>query len=193
MSGRDKDATRAAIAKPQQRRRKARAKPGAAKRKSESLPDLRKPGVRPIPWNDLTPEEQRGIEELKQADERWYRQHPDWSTRWTAGRALDRAAAALTPPPKKRHPKRKKPRKKQGQQREPKKVSTAALRKCLLAIVDEHAKKPPGTLPPDEDTLLKELERRLGAPLERDRVRQVRNQHAPQFKRRVGRPRKDAQ
>jgi len=106
MFGRDKDATRAA------RRRKTRAKPGATKRTSESLPDLRKPGVRRIPWDDLTPEEQRGIEELKQADERWYRQHPDWSIMWTGGRALDRAAALEKwgPLPEKQRSKRKKSR-----------------------------------------------------------------------------------
>ena len=109
MSGRDKDATRAAA---QGRRRKARAKPRAAKRASESLPDLRKLGVRRIPWDDLTPEEQRGIEELKQADERWYRQHPDWSIMWTGGRALDRAAALEKwgPLPEKQRSKRKKSR-----------------------------------------------------------------------------------
>jgi len=106
MFGRDKDATRAA------RRRKTRAKPGATKRTSESLPDLRKPGVRRIPWDDLTPEEQRGIEELKQADERWYRQHPDWSIMWTGGRALDRAAALEKwgPPPERQRSKREKSR-----------------------------------------------------------------------------------
>jgi hypothetical protein len=124
MSGRDKDATRAAIDKAQERRRKARAKPGAAKRKSELLPDLRNPGVRRIPWDDLTPEEQRGIEELKQADERWHRQRAEARKRWpwlgidhaAAGRELDRAAALEKwgPLPEKRHPKRKKPRKRMG-------------------------------------------------------------------------------
>jgi hypothetical protein len=188
--GRNKDVTSVA----QGGRRKARAKPGAAKRKSEPLPDLRKPGVRRIPWDDLAPEEQRGIEELKQADERWYRQHPNWSAQWTAGRALDRAAAAaVTVPPEKQPPKRKRPQKRQGLPQKPKKVSEAALRNCLLAIVAEHAKLPPNSLPPDEETLHADLERRLGAQLERDRVRRVRNEHAPQFKRQVGRPRKDAQ
>jgi hypothetical protein len=200
MFGRDMDATRAA----QGRRRKARAKPGAAKRKSETLPDLRKLGVRRIPWDDLTPEEQRGIEELKQADERWHRQRAEVrKRRWpwldidhaAAGRVLDRAAALEKrgPLPEKQHPERKRPQKRQGQPQKPKKVSEAALRNCLLAIVAEHAKLPPNSLPPDEETLHADLERRLGAQLERDRVRRVRNEHAPQFKRRVGRPRKDAQ
>jgi hypothetical protein len=117
MSGRDKDATRAAA---QGRRRKA----SAAKRTSESLPDLRKPGVRRIPWDDLTPEEQRGIEDLKQADERWYRQRAEARQRWpwldidhaAAGRELDRAAALEKwgPLPEKRRPKRKTPRKRMG-------------------------------------------------------------------------------
>jgi hypothetical protein len=74
-----------------------------------------------------------------------------------------------------------------------KKVSEAALRQCLQDIVDDHAKHRPDSPPPDEEALHTELEQRLGATLERDRVRNVRNEVAPDFKLRVGRPRKTAQ
>src|SRR5262245_11948086 len=69
----------------------------------------------------------------------------------------------------------------------PRKVSEADIRDTLLAIVGEH---PPGRPPLDQESLHKELERRLGAPLSVERVRQVRDDFAPQFKRPVGRPRK---
>jgi len=72
----------------------------------------------------------------------------------------------------------------------PRKVSEADLRKALLAIVKEH---PPDSLPPDEETLHKEVERRLDALLARDRVLAARDEVAPHFKRRVGRPRKNEQ
>jgi hypothetical protein len=72
----------------------------------------------------------------------------------------------------------------------PKQVSEAALRRCLLDIVAEHL---PGSLPLDEETLHAELERRLEAPIARDRVRQVRDEIAPEFKLPPGRPRKSAQ
>jgi hypothetical protein len=70
------------------------------------------------------------------------------------------------------------------------KVSEADVRDALLAIVAEH---PPGSPPPDEEALHTELERRLDAEVQRDRVRQARDDYAPQFKRPVGRPRKGAQ
>jgi hypothetical protein len=71
-----------------------------------------------------------------------------------------------------------------------KQVSEAALRRCLLDIVDKH---PPDSLPLDEETLHAELERRLEAPIARDRVRQARDEIAPEFKLPPGRPRKSAQ
>jgi hypothetical protein len=60
-----------------------------------------------------------------------------------------------------------------------KKVSEAALQACLLSIVKEH---PAGTPPPEEAALHEELERRLKAPLARDRVRDARDRVAPNFK-----------
>jgi hypothetical protein len=67
----------------------------------------------------------------------------------------------------------------------PKNVSEAALRQCLLDIVDEHPDDPL-----DEETLIAELENRLGAPVARDRVRAARNTHAPNWVLPRGRPRK---
>jgi hypothetical protein len=72
----------------------------------------------------------------------------------------------------------------------PKKVSDAALRRCLSGIVSDHKEDQPDSPPPDEETLHSELERRLEAPLERDRVRRVRNEVAPEFKLPRGRPRR---
>jgi hypothetical protein len=72
----------------------------------------------------------------------------------------------------------------------PRKVSEAEVRDALLAIVREH---PQGGPPLDEGSLHEELERRLGTPLSVERVRQVRDDFAPQFKRPVGRPRKSTQ
>jgi hypothetical protein len=71
-----------------------------------------------------------------------------------------------------------------------KNVSEPDLRDCLLTIVKEH---PPGSPPPSEETLHAELERRFGTPLPRPRVRNALEEHAPQFKLPVGRPRKGAQ
>jgi hypothetical protein len=72
----------------------------------------------------------------------------------------------------------------------PRKVSEADLRKAVLAIVEEH---PPGSRPPDEESLHEEVERRVGAQLARDRVLAARDKVAPHFKLPVGRPRKNAQ
>jgi hypothetical protein len=69
-------------------------------------------------------------------------------------------------------------------------VSKADLRRALLAIVKNH---PPGNPPLNEESLCDEVERRLGVQLARDRVLAARNEVAPHFKLRVGRPRKNAQ
>jgi hypothetical protein len=82
------------------------------------------------------------------------------------------------------------------------KVSNADMRDCLLAIIKDHADGklivrdaviPRGSPPLDEETLQKEMEHRLDARLERDRVRELRDNHAPHFKLPVGRPRKSTQ
>jgi hypothetical protein len=73
-------------------------------------------------------------------------------------------------------------------------ASDAALKRCILAIKKEHTEQ--GLRPPTERKLHKEVERRLGVELgrevevARDRVRQVRDAVAPQFRRPVGKPRK---
>lgn len=67
-------------------------------------------------------------------------------------------------------------------------VSDAALRDCLLAIVRERPDDPL-----DEETLLEEMETRLGATVARDRVRDARKVHAPHWVLPRGRPRKSAQ
>jgi hypothetical protein len=72
----------------------------------------------------------------------------------------------------------------------PKKVSEAALRECLRGIVKDH---PPGRRPLSEKKLHAELERRLEAPVERNRVRNARKVYAPQWVNPRGRPRKSAQ
>jgi hypothetical protein len=72
----------------------------------------------------------------------------------------------------------------------PKKVSEADVRKAIQSIVKEH---PPGRPPLDEESLVKEVERRVDARLARERVLAARDEVAPHFKLRVGRPRKNAQ
>jgi hypothetical protein len=72
----------------------------------------------------------------------------------------------------------------------PRKVSEAVVRAAVLAIAEEH---PPGSPPLDEESLHKEVERRLGARLARDRVLAARDEVAPHFRLPVGRPRKNAQ
>jgi hypothetical protein len=72
-----------------------------------------------------------------------------------------------------------------------KNVSEEALRHCIREIMADHAEKLPDRPPPDEGAVHREMEDRLGARIQRDRVRQVLNEH-PRFKLPVGRPRKDA-
>jgi hypothetical protein len=67
-------------------------------------------------------------------------------------------------------------------------VSEAALRDCILTI---RAERP--NSPPDEEELWKEVERRVDAAVSRDRIRQARDEVAPEFKLPPGRPRKSAQ
>lgn len=67
----------------------------------------------------------------------------------------------------------------------PETVSSAELRDCLLAIVDDYPDNPL-----DEDALWREVERRLGRSVGRDRVRKARKKFAPQWVNPVGRPRK---
>jgi hypothetical protein len=69
-------------------------------------------------------------------------------------------------------------------------VSDADLRKAVQAIVSEHPQDRP---PLDEDELRTEVERRLDKPVARDRVRDMRDAVAPNFKLPPGRPRKSAQ
>jgi hypothetical protein len=69
-------------------------------------------------------------------------------------------------------------------------VSEAALRAAVRAVVDNH---PSGELPLDEERLWHAVEGQLGTQVARDRVLAARDEVAPQFKRRVGRPRKDEQ
>jgi len=63
------------------------------------------PGVRRIPWNELTPEEQRNLEGFFRQEKRWQEQKKArWGDfNWTeAGRIIDRAIAirdGLIPPP----------------------------------------------------------------------------------------------
>ena len=72
----------------------------------------------------------------------------------------------------------------------PRQVSEADLRRALEAIVENH---PPGSPPPNEESLCDEVERRLGVQVARDRVLAARNEVAPHVKLPVGRPRKSAQ
>jgi hypothetical protein len=69
-----------------------------------------------------------------------------------------------------------------------KNVSEAALRNCILAIQTERPNDPP-----DEDDFWKMVESRLGATIPRDRIRQARDDVAPEYKLSPGRPRKSAQ
>jgi hypothetical protein len=69
-----------------------------------------------------------------------------------------------------------------------KNVSEAGLRNCILAIVAERPSNPP-----DEEELWAEVEKRLGAAVSRDRIRQARDEVAPEWKLAPGRPRKSAQ
>jgi hypothetical protein len=71
-----------------------------------------------------------------------------------------------------------------------KNVSEADLRKTLLQIVEEHPQDRP---PLDEEKLWTVVEKRLDAPVSRERVLGTRDQVAPHFKLPVGRPRKNAQ
>ena len=50
-------------------------------------------GVRRIPWNELTLEEQRNLEALAREEERWRRRNRSLVDHATAGKILDRAAA----------------------------------------------------------------------------------------------------
>jgi hypothetical protein len=69
-----------------------------------------------------------------------------------------------------------------------KNVSEAELRNCILTIKAERPNDPP-----DEEELWMEVERRLNATVSRERIRQVRDDVAPEFKLPVGRPRKSTQ
>jgi hypothetical protein len=69
-----------------------------------------------------------------------------------------------------------------------KNVSEAELRNCILTIKTERPNDPP-----DEEELWTEVERRLDATVSRDRIRQARDDVAPEFKLPPGRPRKSAQ
>jgi hypothetical protein len=68
------------------------------------------------------------------------------------------------------------------------KVSEAELRNCILALEGERPNDPP-----DEEELWTEVERRLDATVSRDRIRQARDEIAPEWKLPPGRPRKNAQ
>ena len=72
----------------------------------------------------------------------------------------------------------------------PRNVPEAELRQCLLDIVKE---RPPHTPPLVEEAAKNEVERRLGAPVSRARIRQALKDVAPHFKLRRGRPCKNAQ
>jgi hypothetical protein len=67
-------------------------------------------------------------------------------------------------------------------------VSEAELRNCILTIKTERPNDPP-----DEEELWMEVERRLNATVSRDRIRNARDEVAPEFKLPPGRPRKSAQ
>jgi hypothetical protein len=69
-------------------------------------------------------------------------------------------------------------------------VSGADLRACILAIKTEHPRNNP---PLEEEALIAEVERRFETTIPRDRIRQARDDVAPEFKRPPGRPRKNAQ
>jgi hypothetical protein len=67
-------------------------------------------------------------------------------------------------------------------------VSEAELRNCILTIKTERPNDPP-----DEEELWTEVERRLDATVSRDRIRNARDEVAPEFRLPPGRPRKSAQ
>jgi hypothetical protein len=69
-----------------------------------------------------------------------------------------------------------------------KNVSKAELRNCILTIKSERPDDPP-----DEEELRTEVEKRLVATVARDRIRQARNDIAPEWKLLPGRPRKSTQ
>ena len=71
----------------------------------------------------------------------------------------------------------------------PRTVSEAALRVAVQVIAENH---PPGALPLDEETLHRQVETKLGVQVSRERFLAARDDVAPHFKRRVGRPRKNA-
>jgi hypothetical protein len=66
----------------------------------------------------------------------------------------------------------------------PRKVSKADVERCLRTIMAERPDNPPG-----EAELFAEMTRRLGASPGRDRLRQLRREIAPQWKRPIGAPR----
>ena len=72
----------------------------------------------------------------------------------------------------------------------PRKVSEAELRDAVRVIVEKH---PPDTLPLDEEEFHQRVETQLGVQIARERFLAARDDVAPHFKRRVGRPRKNAQ
>jgi hypothetical protein len=65
----------------------------------------------------------------------------------------------------------------------PRRPSDAAVEQCFREIMKERPDDPPS-----EPWLLAEMKGRLGAPPGRDRVRKLRREIAPQWKRPVGRP-----
>jgi hypothetical protein len=69
-------------------------------------------------------------------------------------------------------------------------VSDADVRRAVQAAGERY---PPGVRRPAEKTLREELEREVGALVERDRFRQALKDHAPHLKLPRGRPRKSAQ
>ena len=72
-----------------------------------------------------------------------------------------------------------------------KNVSEAALERCIRAMEKECAEQQ--RLPPTEKELHEEVEHRLETEVPRDRVRDARDRVAPNFRRPVGKPRKNAQ
>jgi hypothetical protein len=70
------------------------------------------------------------------------------------------------------------------------KVTKADLRACVKAIEKDHKEKHPGAPALVADALHKAMENRLGVKITRADFRSARDNHAPGFKRSVGRPRK---
>jgi len=83
----------------------SRGKKQIKKTKPKRIERKLEPGVRRIPWNELTPEEQRNLEGLsREVKQRQEREKAPWEDfNWTeAGRIIDRANAirdGLIPPP----------------------------------------------------------------------------------------------